>query len=529
MRLKYVLHFILITFSISLYAQNDTVVTIDSSLIEEEYRILEQLNAINKTWYAKKADYHQNSQPALEHQDINSENIDSIYLFRLKAITDQTLFPLVYNTHIRNYIELYTKRYKNISLLLGLSHYYFPLFEEALDRNNCPIELKYLAVIESALNPTAVSRAGATGLWQFMYNTGKMYDLNVSTWIDDRRDPLKSTEAAARHLHDLSEMFWGDWVLAIAAYNCGPGNVTKAIRRSGGKTDFWEIYNYLPKETRGYVPAFYGAMYAMKYYDKHGITPANISLDITDTVHINSKLHFQQIASVINIPMEKLISYNPQYKRNVIPAASETYVLTLPAEYINSFVTNKDSIYNYNTSLYFPTHHIAEAAFVSANDASCSTSTKYKFHTVKSGESLSIISNKYRIPVSELYRLNNKKSSMIHPGEKLIVGYVKVPVENKQVKQNEGLTTDSSLTNVNHSDSMQNTVLDTTQTSTKKEEAFTPQKESPTFITYKVAKGDTLWSIAQRFQTASIEDIKKINNINANEPLLVGKTLRIPQ
>ncbi|MBP7102599.1 MAG: transglycosylase SLT domain-containing protein [Bacteroidales bacterium] len=529
MRLKYVLHFILITFSISLYAQNGTVVIIDSNLIEEESRILEQLNAINETWYAKKADYHENSQHAIEYQDINSKNIDSIYLFRLKAITDQTLFPLVYNTHIRNYIELYTKRYKNISLLLGLSHYYFPLFEEALDRNNCPIELKYLAVIESALNPTAVSRAGATGLWQFMYNTGKMYDLNVSTWVDDRRDPLKSTEAAARHLRDLSEMFWGDWVLAIAAYNCGPGNVTKAIQRSGGKTDFWEIYNYLPKETRGYVPAFYGAMYAMKYYDKYGITPANIPLDITDTIHVNNKLHFQQIAAIINIPIEKLISYNPQYKRNVIPASSETYVLTLPVEYISAFVTNKDSIYNYNTSLYFPTHNIAEAAFVSADDASCSTSTKYKFHIVKSGESLSIISNKYRIPVSELYRLNNKKSSMIHPGEKLIVGYVKVPLENKQANPTVESTIDSSLTNVSHSDSVQHIIFDSTLTSTKKGEVHVPQKETPTFITYKVAKGDTLWSIAQRFQTASIEDIKKINNINANEPLLVGKTLRIPQ
>lgn len=530
MRLKYLSHFILIIFTVSLSAQNESVIKIDSSFIEEESRIWEQLNAINETWYAKKAIYCENSQAALQYQDISSENIDSIYYFRLKAITDQTLFPLVYNPQIRNYIDLYTKRYKSMSILLGLSQYYFPLFEEALDRNNCPLELKYLAVIESALNPTAVSRAGATGLWQFMYNTGKMYDLNVSTWVDDRRNPLKSTEAAARHLSDLSKMFWGDWVLAIAAYNCGPGNVTKAIQRSGGKTDFWEIYNYLPKETRGYVPAFYGAMYAMKYYDKYGIIPADIKMDMTDTVHINNKLNFQQIAAVINIPMEKLMSFNPQYKRNVIPASSETYVLTLPVEYISLFVANKDSIYNYNTSLYFPTQNIAEAVFASAEEASTSVSTKYKFHTVKSGESLSIISSKYKISVSELSRINNKKSSMIHPGDKLIVGYVKVPVENKELKNNEIPTTDSGLAAKIDTDSLQNTVLDTFQTTFAKEKTLTNYKNnSPTYLIYKIAKGDTLWNIAQRFQTASVEDIKKINNLNANDPLIVGKTLRIPQ
>lgn len=505
--------------SVSVVAQNELKESTDSLQAEDNSLILEQLDKINETWYAKKAIYHENSQTAFDYQDIETENIDSIHFLRLKAITDQTLFPLVYNQHIRRYIDVYTKRYKGISLLLGLSQYYFPMFEEALDRYNCPLELKYLAVIESALNPTAVSKAGATGLWQFMYNTGKMYDLNVSTWVDDRRDPLKSTEAAAQHLRDLSEMFWGDWVLAIAAYNCGPGNVTKAIKRSGGKTDFWEIYNYLPRETRGYVPAFYGAMYAMKYYDKYGIQPAKMNLEITDTIHISNKLHLQQIASVLNIPMEQLSCYNPQYKRNVIPASNQTMILTLPIEYIHAFESQKDSIYNYNTNLYFPTHPISNAVFASAENASSSTSSKHKLHIVRSGESLSILSRKYGISVSELMKINNKKSTVIHPNERLIVGYIRIPDEKKPEKQTATLDT-LNIANIS-SDTLANTASDTTQLNIKKDEAR--------YIDYKIEKGDTLWSIAQRFQLADINEIRKINNIEANEPLIMGKTLRIPQ
>ena len=518
--MRFIYLFIFITISFSLFAQNELNTNLDT--LEENSNILEQLDSINETWYAKKAIYHETSQLPFDFQDIDSENNDSIYYFRLKAITDQTLFPLVYNQHIRNYIDLYTKRYKSLSLLLGLAHYYFPMFEEALDRYNCPLELKYLAVIESALNPTAVSRAGATGLWQFMYNTGKMYDLNVSTWIDDRRDPLKATEAAAKHLYDLSQMFWGDWVLAIAAYNCGPGNVTKAIQRSGGKTDFWEIYNYLPKETRGYVPAFYGAMYAMKYYDKYGIRPAEIKLEITDTVHITDKLHFQQIAAVINIPTEELISYNPQYKRNVIPASDKTMVLTLPVKYIQAFIENKDSIYNYNASLYFPTSNISDIVFSDTENASTTASSKYKFHIVKKGESLSIISRKYKISVAELSRLNNKKSNTIHPGEKLIVGIK--PVVKKEITPSTA-STDSTLIAKTMIDST-HTTIDTNTITPLKDIVKQPNK---TYTTYKVEKGDTLWSIAQRFQSVTVEDIKKENNLSSNDPLIIGKVLRIPQ
>lgn len=526
MQLKYFISIILISTNIYLFAQSENKTVNDSSACVEVDPILEQLNAVNETWYAKKVLYHETSQAAFACKDIPTNDVDSIMYFRLKAITDETLFPLVYNNHIRNYIDLYTRRYKSLSLLLGFSKYYFPMFEEALDRYNCPLELKYLAVIESALNPTAVSRAGATGLWQFMYNTGKMYDLQVSTWVDDRRDPLKATEAAAKHLRDLSEMFWGDWVLAIAAYNCGPGNVTKAIQRSGGKTDFWEIYNYLPSETRGYVPAFYGAMYAMKYYDKYGITPADVKFDLTDTIHITNKLHFQQIAAVINIPVETLIMYNPQYKRNVIPAANQTLLLSLPVEYISSFIAHKDSIYNYNTHVYFPSGTISEAAFASADEAT--SSGKYKYHTVKRGESLSIIARRYGISLSELSRMNNRKSTMIHPGDKLIVGYIKVSVEKKTTPSDAKPTLDTASLAIQNTDSLQQQPKDTLSVPTLNKESNILE-DNTSYIVYKVGEGDTLWSISKRFQSASVEEIRKINNMESNERLTVGKTLRIPK
>ena len=247
--------------------------------------------------------------------------------------------------------------------MLGLAKYYFPMFEEALDKYGCPLELRYLAVIESALNPNAVSRAGATGLWQFMYNTGKMYGLEVNTLVDDRRNPFLATDAAARHLKDLSNIFFNDWVLAMAAYNCGAGNVKKAIIRSGGKTDFWEIYNYLPRETRGYIPAFYGAWFAMQYYDKYDICDSQAKFGQVDTVHIEKKVHLQQISTVLNIPIEELNALNPQYKKNIIPLSNEVMTLTLPVEYINNFLILKDSIYNYNVDSFFSNSVIADNIF----------------------------------------------------------------------------------------------------------------------------------------------------------------------
>jgi len=253
--------------------------------------------------------------------------------------------------------------------------------------------------------------------------------LEVSTMVDYRCDPYRSTDAAARHLKDLSEMFWGDWVLALAAYNCGSGNVKKAIVRSGGKTDFWEIYNYLPKETRGYVPAFYGAWYVMSYYDKYGIEPAEMKFGQVDTFLIHEKLHFEQISSVLNISVEELKALNPQYKRNIIPPSDDAMYLVLPVEYTVAYEKNKDSIYRYETNKYFSKPSISavgETQLVAS--ASGNYTLQAKTHTIKSGESLSIIARKYRTTPAELAKLNKMSvNTTIHPGKKLIVGYNKIP------------------------------------------------------------------------------------------------------
>ena len=402
---------------LSAHSQIDTTVA--------DTAILNQLDNLMKSWYAQKAAYHNHSQTPFDDGGYENADEDSLWMHRLQLLTEQSLFPMVYNDDVRSWIQLYLRKAKQVSVMLGLAKYYFPMFEEALDKYGCPLELRYLAVIESALNPVAVSKAGATGLWQFMYNTGKMYGLEVSTLVDDRRNPLQSTDAAARHLKDLSELFWGDWVLAIAAYNCGQGNVNKAITRSGGKTNFWDIYSYLPKETRGYVPAFYGAWFVMQYYDKFGIVPAEIPHPMTDTLLITQNVHFKQIAAVLDISIEEIQSLNPQYKRDMVTATSSPAVLVLPMDYILPFERMKDSIYAYNKDLYFSPQRINyEVASASAIEGEYKLTPKY--HVVKKGESLGIISKKYRTTVSELAKLNKiKTNATIHPGQQLIIGYTK--------------------------------------------------------------------------------------------------------
>ena len=391
--------------------------------------IIKQLDDLMNSWYAKNTSYREQSQKPFKQIDVNTENSDSVIMLRLKAITDETVFPMVFNPEIRNYILLYLKRKQKVSTLLGLSKSYFPMFEESLDKYGCPLELRYLAVIESALNPNAVSRAGATGLWQFMYNTGKLYGLEVTTLLDDRRDPQKATDAAARHLKDLSNIFFGDWVLAMAAYNCGAGNVKKAIVRSGGKTNFWEIYNYLPKETRGYIPAFYGAWYAMQYYDKYGITPTTARFGQVDTVQVTDKIHFQQITSVLGISLDELKALNPIYKKNIIPASNTPMTLVLPVKYVSNFILLQDSIRNYEKDVYFSSPTVAESIFNKeiVIDSNAEYRLEARYHIVKAGESLSIIARKYGTNITELAKLNKMSiNTTIHPNQRIIVGYKKI-------------------------------------------------------------------------------------------------------
>ena len=283
---------------------------------------------------------------------MKNENVTydkQVYIDRLHRMP--TIMEMPYNEVVQSCIDRYTSRMRqSVSYFLGASNFYMPIFEEALDLYQLPLELKYLPVIESALNPTAVSRVGATGLWQFMLTTGKAYGLNVNTLVDERRDPIKASYAAAHLLSDLYKVF-GDWNLVIAAYNCGPGNVSKAIQRSGGSKDYWHIYPYLPRETRGYVPAFIAANYMMTYYSLHNICPMTSRLPAqTDTVMVTKKIHLEQIANVLDIDIEMLRALNPMYRHDIIPGNSEPYALRLPLADVNRFIENQDAICNYRAS-----------------------------------------------------------------------------------------------------------------------------------------------------------------------------------
>ena len=328
--------------------------------------------------------------------------LDTLYAERLRALVSP--IPLPYNYIVKGYINRYINpRYGTISRILGLSQYYFPIIENALLREELPIELRALPIIESALQPTAVSPVGAVGLWQFMPSTGKSYGLEINSLVDERRDPVRATEAACRYLKDLYAIY-NDWTLAIAAYNCGPGNVNKAIARSGGKT-FWEIYDYLPRETRGYVPAFIGASYAYAYHRQHGIDPepAPVPLSV-DTVRIDHLLHFQQIASTIDLPVETLRLLNPQYKLDIVPATTKTYTLVLPQRNVSQYIAHEAEIRG-KDSLYLK-EYINPANIEKKRQQQSGT-----VYVVKRGDTLGAIARRYHVTVSQLMRWNKLKSA----------------------------------------------------------------------------------------------------------------------
>ena len=331
---------------------------------------------------------------------------------RLSRIPATIDLPL--NNITREYIDAYCKRKSSVAAMLGSSNFYMPIFEEALEKYGLPLELRYLPVIESAMRPSATSRVGAAGLWQLMLVTGRQYGLEVNTLVDERRDPIKSTDAAARLLRDLYNMY-GDWSLAIAGYNCGPGNINKALLRAGNPEtkNFWTIYNYLPRETRGYVPAFIAATYIMNYYCDHGITPMQASLPAeSDTIVVQKQVKFSQIAGVCsNISVEDLRALNPQFRRDVIPA---DYAIRLPITNVEEFIQFEDSIYASGVE-------VKPMAPVPTAPKATKASSSRKTVTVKSGESLSVIAKRNGTTVAKIRRLNGLKGNMIRPGQKLRV------------------------------------------------------------------------------------------------------------
>ena len=327
---------------------------------------------------------------------------DSVYARRLLDLASPIQLP--FNAIVRNYINRYIDpRSGTISRILGMSQYYFPIIEEQLLREGLPVELRALPIIESALSPTAVSPMGAVGLWQFMPTTGKSYGLEINSLVDERRDPHRSTEAACRFLKDLYAIY-NDWTLAIAAYNCGPGNVNKAIARSGGKT-FWEIYDYLPRETRGYVPAFIGATYAYAYHQLHGIEPTEAPIPLSvDTLRINKLMHLNQIASTIDLPLETLRQLNPQYKLDIIPATTKTYTLVVPQRTVTQYIAHEPEIQS-KDSMYLK-EYINPANIDKKRQERSGT-----IYVVKKGDTLGAIARRYRVTTSQLMRWNKIKNA----------------------------------------------------------------------------------------------------------------------
>lgn len=461
----------------------------------------------------------------MQDDDLPDYNMDSVsfhsnvtdkeYLRRLADMNSYITLP--FNETVRNYIILYSEKMPaKMASMLSLSQYYFPIFEEILDRYGLPKELKYMAVIESAFNPVAVSRAGAKGMWQFMYNTAKMYGLTINSFVDERLDPVKSADAAARYMMDAYKIF-GDWNLAISSYNCGSGNVSKAIRRSGSR-EFWSVYNYLPRETRGYVPAFVGAMYAFTYYREHGLKPDSLSMPVqVDTFHIRRMLHFKQVNALTGVPVEMLKNLNPQYVHDIIPGTSkEEYVLRLPYQYTAKFIENEDSVYAYNAKGYFSPATLQNIAVAG------SASSQRVSYKVKSGDYLGKIASKYHVTVKQLMEWNHLRNTNLRIGQVLyIYGKFNGPVASSSSKASAS-SNDSKSTNAGKSHAAKDT---------DKSSAATPSPAATaaegTYTIYEVKSGDSLYKISQAYPGVSADDIMKFNGIGTD--IKPGMKLKIPK
>ena len=411
----------------------------------------------------------------VDYQELTTETLKQ----RLKELDAKTPFHIEYNASLESVIKGYLKnRRKTMAKLMALSDYYFPMFEETLDKHNIPLEMKYLAIVESALVPTAQSPVGAKGLWQFMFSTGKLYDLNVNSYVDERADPVKSTEAASRYLKKLYTIF-NDWDLALAAYNSGPGNVSKAIRRSGGKRNYWNIRQNLPRETAGYLPAFYATMYIFEYAEEHGFKSSGPKFPyiITDSVQVKKTISLEQVSKITSIDTTELRFLNPQYKLGIIPyVENKKYTLRLPVDKMGLFLSNEKAVYAYALSEF----NKREKPLPEFTDQPAHV--RYR---VRSGDYLGKIAKKFGVGVSQIKRWNRLRSTRLRVGQRLTI------YPRKFVKSSK---------------------YNTTSAKNKK--------------TYTVKNGDSLWSIAQKFPGVTVEHLKKWNNIS-NTKLKPGMKLKI--
>lgn len=552
----------------------------DTSAVQKEtenYHILDNIDSLLNLWYVKNSLKSQYNIRQNCNDTILVDYPDSIYIERIRNMN--SIMDFSYNEIVKNFIDLYAKkRKKMVGVMMGLSEYYFPIFEKVLDAYDLPLELRYLPVIESALNPRAVSRAGATGLWQFMYTTGKLVDLRISSFVDERRDPLNSSVAAAKYLKQLHGIY-GDWMLAIAAYNCGPGNVNKAIKRSNGKMNYWDIYYYLPKETRGYVPAFIAANYVMTYYNEHGIVPQQIEIFQTDTMVINDYLHLDQVSKVLGLDINLLRDLNPQYKKDIIPAKNETFALCIPAESVNKYIELRDSIFSFKDSIYFNPKKI----FYKPNDIK--SAAEYALlakvqYTVKPGDDIKQISRWFNVDIADIKQWNKIKKGRVRNGQKLVVyvpkekigDYKKLndmsqqaknlfamnnvntsgkltafkkketgasanPVANIEPKDKEleelgkvlgKLDTpqpaDSAKLASNPADSLQqgSTAIETSVSSND----LSNNEIEHEYFFYEVKAGDTIWSIAKSFSDVTYELMKR-NNLKETDEISPGQKIKV--
>jgi len=471
--------------SISDDLPSTTVATIVKDSVVFNLRDIEIAREKDSLWLSEiyKSDLFEEVYDNIVNQDFSEvdykELPTAVLKQRLKELNARTPFNVEYNESLESVIKHYLKnRRGSLERLMSLSDYYFPMFEEELDRHDLPLELKYLAIVESALNPLAKSRVGATGLWQFMYATGKMFGLDVSSYVDERSDPLLSTEAAAKYLKSLNNSF-NDWDLALAAYNSGPGNVSKAIRRSGGQTDYWKLRSYLPRETAGYVPAFLATMYIFEYASEHGFNKQSTRIPYvaTDTLKVKQQITLDQVAKITNLDKAELEFLNPAYKLGIIPMiSSENYVLRLPITAIGAFVNNEDAIYTFaKEELESSTEALPELYEQPSR-------IRYK---VKRGDVLGKIAERYGVGVSQIKSWNGMRNSNLRAGQNLTI----------YPRKNAG-----------------NVAVNSSPNSSQK--------------TYTVRAGDSLWSISKKFPGVSVQNIKNWNDISGTN-LKPGTKLKI--
>ena len=498
---------ILVLCPMNVYSQNNDIDNVDSTEIAFVFdKAVRDLYYNNYPSNFEHISIEQNYYRSFTDEELDALLDDSLLAKRIAIMNINSPFEYKYNQDIKQWIKYYLKHRQFLGRIIGLSELYFPIFEETFSKYDVPLELKYLAVVESALNPNAKSRAGAVGLWQFMYRTGLLYDLNVTSYVDDRKDPYKSTEAAARHMRDLYDIYH-DWALVLAAYNAGAGRINRAVLNSGGKTNYWQILPYLPAETRNYVPAFIAVSYIMSYYNELNIVPSPPKFkDVEiDTVAIKYNTNLKTISDFFGIPYEDLKFLNPQYIKDIIPSSEhQIYCIRIPKKYQMQFYSKEKAFYD--TLLAKRTVTI-DTNTTLKNIPIVQNTGNVIYHKVQSGQTLSTIAAKYRVNVSDIKRWNNLKSNMIYVGQKLKI-YTSSPPPKTSSTASTNATANTSTTNTT------NTSNQSSSTSTKTQN-----------IGHIVKSGETLSAIASKYGV-SVENIKKWNNLSSDK-LSIGQKLTI--